>query len=153
MYTITKQFKFTAKFQLTGFPVDHPYTQLQTKEFMVIFYLTSVSLNKNGYIMDYMEFYSIENFILAELQGKTLNNVFKFNPTLENMAKFFFKRFKKTYHFISAVTVVENNISARFVLSHDEEDHIDTETKPEEMRTEFRKKLFKNTIVKKVVSK
>ncbi len=134
MYTITKQFKFTAKRQLSGFPIDHPYAQLQTKEFIVVFELSSIGLNKNGCIMDYMEFFAIENFILTELQLKTLNNVFKFNPTPENIAKFFFKRFKKTYHFISAVTVVENNISARYVLSHDEEDHIETETIFEEMR-------------------
>jgi 6-pyruvoyltetrahydropterin/6-carboxytetrahydropterin synthase len=133
MHTITKQFKFTAKRQLSGFPIDHPYAQLQTKEFTVVFDLSSISLNKDGYIMDYMEFFSIENFILSELQGKTLNNVFRFNPTSENMAKFFFKRFKKTYHFISAVTVVENHISARYILSHDEEDHIEIETKREEM--------------------
>jgi len=133
MYTITKQFRFTAKRQISGFPIDHPYAQMQAKEFIVIFELSSISLNKDGYIMDYMEFFSIENFILTELQGKTLNNVFRFNPTPENMAKFFFKRFKKTYHFISSVTVVENNISARYILSHDEEDHIETETKREEM--------------------
>jgi 6-pyruvoyltetrahydropterin/6-carboxytetrahydropterin synthase len=134
MYTITKQFKFTATRQLLGFPIDHPYAQLETKEFIVVFDFSSIGLNKHGYIMDYMEFFSIENFILTDLQGKTLNDVFKFNPTPENMAKFFFKRFKKRYCFISAVTVVENNISARYILSHDEEDHIEIETKMEEMK-------------------
>jgi 6-pyruvoyltetrahydropterin/6-carboxytetrahydropterin synthase len=131
MYTTSKSFGFAATRTLFGFPVDHPNTQSREHVFSVTFELTSVSLNKHGYIIDLDKLVSIDNLILCYLENKNLNQVFQFNPTNENMAKFFFKKFKKTFPNIHAVIIKEQftGISSKYVLSHDEEDHIELELK------------------------
>jgi hypothetical protein len=47
------------------------------------------------------------------------------------MDRYFFKKFKKQFSTISSVAVREvfTDISSRYVLSHDEEDHIELELK------------------------
>jgi 6-pyruvoyltetrahydropterin/6-carboxytetrahydropterin synthase len=131
MYTVTKDFHFKASRQLSGFPVDHPNQLINEHSFDVVFELTSIGLNKDGYIIDLDKLISIENFIQNELHKKFLNFVFQFNPTNENIAKYFFKRFKKQFHNISAVIVWEypSGTSSRYILSHDEEDHIELDLK------------------------
>lgn len=120
MYTTAKTFTFWAKRQLFGFPIDHPNYRINEVSFEVTFELTSIHLNKDGYIIDLDKLVSIENLIQNDLHRKNLNTLFRFNPTNENMAKFFFKKFKKQFPNISAVIVKEliSGITCKYILSH-----------------------------------
>jgi len=133
MYTVTKTFHFCASRTLSGFALDHSNLQVNSHIFHVTFELTSIGLNRDGYIIDLDSLIPIENFIVNELHKKHLNDVLRFNPTNENLAKFFFKKFKKIFHNISAVIVTEsgpaNITAARYILSHDEEDNIELDLK------------------------
>jgi 6-pyruvoyltetrahydropterin/6-carboxytetrahydropterin synthase len=139
MYTITKTFSFSATRQLSGFPVDHPKTMVNDITLDITFKLTSVCLNQDGFIIDTDKLVCIETFIGMELNKKYINNVFQFNPTNENIAKFFFKKYKKQFHNISAVVVKEmpGNTTAKYILSHDEEDHIEIVITPHTIEEDF----------------
>jgi 6-pyruvoyltetrahydropterin/6-carboxytetrahydropterin synthase len=128
MYTISKEFHFSASHQLIGLPEEHPCSRLHGHNYVVTVELTSIGLNKVGFIVDYRDLEPIKQFIDNTLDHRHLNDIFKFNPTAENMAKFFFKKFRKDLKFllISAVIVKETDkTAARYTLSHDEEDHIE----------------------------
>jgi len=130
MYTISKEFHFSASHQLFGLPVDHPCTRLHGHNYIVIVELTSVNLSKIGFVKDYRELEPIKKFIDENLDHRHLNDVLQFNPTAENIAKFFFKKFKKDFPQLSAIIVKETEkTAARYITSHDEEDHIEMELK------------------------
>ena len=125
MYTISKEFAFSASHELKGLPIEHPCSRLHGHNYIIIVKLTSVGLNKVGFVTDYKALDSIKKFIDETLDHRHLNDVLQFNPTAENIAKFFFKKFKREFPQISAIVVKETEkTAAKYVLSHDEEDDI-----------------------------
>ena len=140
MYTISKEFRFEASHQLAGLPENHPCTRLHGHSYVITIELTSINLNKVGFVKDYRELDLVKNFIDCTLDHQHLNDVFKFNPSAENMAKFFYKKFRKDLPNLSAVIVKETEkTAAKYVQGHDEEDHIELETKTFDM-TNFKSK-------------
>jgi 6-pyruvoyltetrahydropterin/6-carboxytetrahydropterin synthase len=102
--------------------------------------LTSIGLNKIGFVKDYRELDPIKQFIDDTLDHRHLNDIFDFNPTAEKMAKYFFHRFKKQFHNLSAVIVKETEkTAARYIQSHDEEE-CELFLKNEEHKTLYPKK-------------
>lgn len=80
----------------------------------------SIGLNKKGEAP--VHWVKIDSFLKEKLHLHKLEMIFDFPPTLENMSKFFFKRFKKEIPNISAVIVQDREQSVEYVASHDEDD-------------------------------
>lgn len=86
MYTISKEFHFSASHVLQGMPAGHPCGRLHGHNYVVTVYAASATLNDNGMVMDYAEFDELKRFIDDTLDHRHLNDVMIGNPTAENLA-------------------------------------------------------------------
>ena len=107
MYKISKQFSFSASHQLNGLPTDHPCSSLHGHNYIVTVYLKSQMLNETGFVRDYRSLDIVKKFIDETLDHRHLNDVLRFNPTAENMAKFLYDTFKQAIPELYAVEVSE----------------------------------------------
>jgi len=107
MYTISKEFHFSASHELKGLPEDHPCTKLHGHNYIVKVEFSNAVLNGVGFVIDYRELQPIKDWIDNKLDHQHLNNVLDFNPTAENMAKYFYEKFKELIWQTSAVEVKE----------------------------------------------
>ena len=107
MFTITKEFHFSASHQLRGLPTEHPCSNLHGHNYIVTVELTDIKLNDVGFVIDYRALNPIKNWIDSEFDHKNLNDVVSFNPTAENIAKYLYQIFKGAFSQLSAVTVSE----------------------------------------------
>ncbi|WP_108821500.1 6-carboxytetrahydropterin synthase QueD [Dysgonomonas sp. Marseille-P4361] len=107
MYKISKQFAFSASHILEGLSQDHPCSRLHGHNYVVTVHLKSEQLNAVGFVKDYRELDSIKQYIDRELDHRHLNDIFPFNPTAENMAKYLYDLFKKEISEVYAVEVSE----------------------------------------------
>lgn len=110
MYTISKEFHFSASHILYGLEDGHPCGRMHGHNYVVVVELQSQSLNKTGFVKDYRELDPIKKFIDEELDHKHLNNIldpfaieeqdraprslFPGNPSAENMARVLFDVFQ-----------------------------------------------------------
>jgi len=107
MYKITKEFSFCASHKLKDLPEDHPCTRLHGHNYIVIIEVQSMQLDKQGMVLDYHKLGLIKEHIDNHLDHRHLNDIVDFSPTAENLAKYIFDLFSKTYPQLSAVTVKE----------------------------------------------
>lgn len=120
MYTISKEFHFSASHILYGLEDGHPCGRMHGHNYVIVVELQSQSLNKTGFVKDYRELDPIKKFIDEELDHKHLNDIpdpfkssfplFPGNPSAENMARALFNVFQFIMPDdvkISAVTVKE----------------------------------------------
>lgn len=107
MYTISKEFHFSASHQLTGLAKEHPCARLHGHNYKAIFYFSQSQLDEVGFVIDYRVLDAIKQYIDAELDHKHLNDVFPFNPTSENIAFSLYQQFKKIYTSLKAVEILE----------------------------------------------
>lgn len=120
MYTISKEFHFSASHILYGLDDGHPCGRLHGHNYVIIVELQSQSLNETGFVKDYRELDPIKRFIDDELDHRHLNDIldptlpkrvplFPGNPSAENMARVLFYVFQHLVPDvkISAVTVKE----------------------------------------------
>jgi 6-pyruvoyltetrahydropterin/6-carboxytetrahydropterin synthase len=92
---------------LNGLPEQHPCSSRHGHNYEIIVELAREELNNVGFVVDYRQLEPIKKFIDEILDHKWLNDVFPFNPTAENMAKFIFDTFKEVYPSLVAVEVSE----------------------------------------------
>ena len=59
MYTISKEFHFSASHRLEGLPSDHSCTRLHDLNYIVIVELKSKDLDELGFVKDYRELTTI----------------------------------------------------------------------------------------------
>lgn len=117
MYTITKEFYFSASHKLESLPKTHPCANLHGHNYTVIIELKSEELNETGFVTDYRTLNSAKNYIDEMYDHKDLNVMCDFNPTAENLAKHLFDVFKGVYHHLNAVEVKETEkTKARYEL-------------------------------------
>lgn len=90
MYTISKQFHFSASHQLFGLHPAHPCSNLHGHNYIVIVELQSEDLDSVGFVLDYRALEPIKKYFDEKVDHKHLNEVFEFNPTAENMANHFY---------------------------------------------------------------
>lgn len=117
MYTISKEFHFSASHILYGLNDGHPCGRMHGHNYVVIVELQSQSLNKTGFVKDYRELDPIKKFIDEELDHRHLNDVldpykssfplFPGNPSAEIMAKQLYLVFHNMVPEVTAVTVKE----------------------------------------------
>lgn len=86
MYTITKDFHFSASHRLDGLPDTHPCARLHGHNYIVRIHLTARALNDTGFVKDYRELDELKNYIDGKWDHRHLNDEMLFNPTAENMA-------------------------------------------------------------------
>lgn len=107
MYRINKEFHFSASHILHGLAENHPCSRLHGHNYVVTMHFQSTRLNEVGFIIDYRDLDSIKQFIDNELDHRHLNDILPFNPTAENMAKYFYDKFKQEYPQLYKVEVSE----------------------------------------------
>lgn len=124
MYTISKEFHFSASHVLYGLDAWHPCGRMHGHNYVIVVELQAETLNDVGFVKDYRELDPIKKFIDEELDHRHLNDVldpfvaeqnlqsvplFSGNPSAENMARALFQVFQHLVPDvkISAVTVKE----------------------------------------------
>ena len=121
MYKISKEFSFAASHKLEGLPPEHPCTNLHGHNYVVTVELEANFLSELGFVVDYRNLAPVKVFIDKYLDHQHLNDALAFNPTAENIAKFLFNSFKKTFPQLVAVTVQETpKTAATYTPEYDE---------------------------------
>lgn len=107
MYTITKEFHFSASHTLDTLPDEHPCRRMHGHNYVVIVELQAEKLNEHSFVIDYGSLSVFKAWLDARFDHKHLNNVVAFSPTAENLARYFFNWFQTQWPQTSAVTVKE----------------------------------------------
>jgi 6-pyruvoyltetrahydropterin/6-carboxytetrahydropterin synthase len=114
MYQISKIFNFSASHILNGLSQDHPCSRLHGHNYAIRFWFASDILNDTGFVIDYRDLNVIKDYINNSLDHKHLNDIFSFNPTSENISKFFFEHFKPQFPQLIRVEVSETPFTNAF---------------------------------------
>jgi|YelNatPaOPRAMG01_1025707.scaffolds.fasta_scaffold01025_7 6-pyruvoyltetrahydropterin/6-carboxytetrahydropterin synthase len=107
MYTISKDFHFSASHALMRLPNEHQCRKVHGHNYVVSMYFRSVSLNETGFVIDYLALDPIKEYIKHQLDHQHLNDILPFNPTSENLAKYLFDMFKPTFPELFKVEISE----------------------------------------------
>jgi len=107
MHTITKKFSFSASHELNGLQISHPCSRLHGHNYEVTIILQSESLDEIGFVMDYRKLDLFKEWLDSRFDHRHLNDVVDFNPTAENLAKYIFDNWSKTYPILKAIEVSE----------------------------------------------
>lgn len=108
MFTISKEFGFSASHILEGLEVGHPCMRLHGHNYKVTFHFSG-ELNSNGFVIDYRELKPIKNYLDDVLDHSHLNDVLKIQPSAENIAYFLYKKFKPSFSQLYRVDVKETD--------------------------------------------
>lgn len=96
MYTISKEFHFSASHQLRNLPDTHQCARLHGHNYILTVRLTGSMLDKVGFVVDYGEL-SFVKHLVDKLDHRHLNDIFEFNPTSENICKAFFNAISEEF--------------------------------------------------------
>jgi 6-pyruvoyltetrahydropterin/6-carboxytetrahydropterin synthase len=108
MFTISKQFHFSASHILHGLSDDHPCARLHGHNYIAEVVLASDTLNSVGFVRDYRELSDLKNYIDDELDHRHLNDVLgDNNTTAERMAKHLYDWSKSRWPEVVAVRISE----------------------------------------------
>lgn len=108
MYTISKQFTFSASHQLLNMPESHQCYRLHGHNYIVEVELQAESLNEYGFVRDYHDLDDLKKYIDDTLDHRHLNDVFGHDDTTaEFMAKFLYDWAKEKWHEVSAMRISE----------------------------------------------
>jgi len=108
MYSISKQFSFSAAHSLRELSPEHPCTRLHGHNYVVTVHLKSEQLNETGFVCDYKELEKIKEYIDTHFDHQNLNDLmFPLNPSAENLAKMLYDIFKPVFPQLYAVEVSE----------------------------------------------
>ena len=90
MYTIAKQFTFSASHQLS-LPYESKCNTLHGHNYTVELILRGYDLDKNGMLVDYNDMKQFGDYIDTTLDHRHLNEVLpEIHPTAENLAKYLY---------------------------------------------------------------
>jgi 6-pyruvoyltetrahydropterin/6-carboxytetrahydropterin synthase len=107
MYTITKQFSFSASHVLDHLPEGHPCARLHGHNYVVEIVLQSAELSADGFVRDYNELSGFKYFIDDKLDHRHLDDVIDGPSTAENLARYLYDIAKGMWPEIVAVRVSE----------------------------------------------
>ena len=107
MYTISKQFNFSASHIIEGLPEQHPCSRLHGHNYVVELVLAAEELNATGFVVDYNELVVFKNMIDETLDHRHLNDVLIGPTTAESIAKYLYDHAKHIWHEVISVSVSE----------------------------------------------
>jgi 6-pyruvoyltetrahydropterin/6-carboxytetrahydropterin synthase len=108
MYTIAKQYHFSASHILKSLPDDHPCSRMHGHNYIVEVILESKTLDKNGFVRDYRELNALKKYIDDSVDHRHLNDVLgDENTSAEQLAKYFYDWCKSRWSEVIAVRVSE----------------------------------------------
>lgn len=90
MYTIRKQFSFSAAHHLEHLPEGHPCKRQHGHNYIVELVLRSEGINEDSFVTDYRELNTFKDYLDCNLDHRDLNEILKFRTTAENLANHFF---------------------------------------------------------------
>lgn len=105
MFTISKEFHFSASHILSGLPDGHPCARMHGHNYVIVVEMSSTELNDVGFVKDYRELEPIKKWIDTYLDHQHLNDLIEFhegipqkvfqpNPSAEIMAEKLFSIFQ-----------------------------------------------------------
>ena len=106
MYTIAKQFEFSASHRLEWLPITHPCHNLHGHNYVVTVTLKSEELNENSFVVDFRELDKLKIYLNERFDHKHLNDQFD-RPTVELLAKHLYMWCKQIWPQTHTVRVSE----------------------------------------------
>jgi 6-pyruvoyltetrahydropterin/6-carboxytetrahydropterin synthase len=107
MYTIKKQFHFSASHQLEGLAEGHPCSRLHGHNYVVELVLQAERLNAVGFVVDYNELKAFNQMLQEEFDHRHLNDVLPCQTSAENIAQYLYQWAKQRWPQVAAVRVSE----------------------------------------------
>lgn len=108
MYTIWKEFHFSASHQLMGLEEAHPCSRMHGHNYIVEVELQSETLGATGFVRDYRELEALKVYIDDVFDHRHLNDIVgDKNVTAESLAKHFYDWCKKIWPEVTAIRVRE----------------------------------------------
>ena len=107
MYTISKEFHFSASHRLRGLAEGHPCGRMHGHNYIIIVELQSYDVDEVGFVEDYGKLNDIKQYIDNMLDHRHLNDIIAGNPTAENIAKTIYDLFKPVHPYLVKVSVSE----------------------------------------------
>jgi len=107
MFTITKEFHFSASHQLAHLPTEHQCARLHGHNYIVVVELSAAELDADGFVRDYHDLAALKTHIDREFDHRHLNDVLTVPPTAEQMARYFFDWSRARWPEVTAVRVSE----------------------------------------------
>jgi 6-pyruvoyltetrahydropterin/6-carboxytetrahydropterin synthase len=107
MYTITKQFHFSASHQLDTLPPAHPCARLHGHNYIVELVLQAATVNEHGFVVDYLDLKAFKNYLDEELDHRHLNDILPFPTSAENLARHLYQWARERWPEVTAVRVSE----------------------------------------------
>ena len=107
MFTIAKQFHFSASHIIEGVPKGHPCGRLHGHNYVVELILIAKDLDKTGFVVDYKDLKTFKNIIDRELDHRHLNDVLPGPTTAEYIAYYLYQRAKAIWSQVVAVRISE----------------------------------------------
>jgi 6-pyruvoyltetrahydropterin/6-carboxytetrahydropterin synthase len=107
MFTISKEFHFSASHQLCGLANGHPCARLHGHNYVIRVFLRAESTNAEGFVQDYNDLKPISEWVDTVLDHRNLNEVFDFQTSVENMSRYIYQHFKPLYPLLLAVEMSE----------------------------------------------
>ena len=107
MYTIAKEFHFSASHILDTLPDTHPCARLHGHNYVVEVLLQSDTLDEHGFVVDYGDMAPFKAIIDTEFDHRHLNDIIPGPPTAEVIAHYLFDRAREIWPQVQAVRVHE----------------------------------------------
>lgn len=92
MYTISKEFHFSASHRLVHLPETHPCFRLHGHNYIVELVLRAEQLDSTGFVVDYRALEPFNRIIDDELDHRHLNDVLPGVTSAECLARWLFDR-------------------------------------------------------------
>lgn len=106
MYTIRKQFEFSAAHQLHGLPPDHQCARKHGHNYCVEVVLAAEQLDQTGFVVDYGELKPLREHLDLYYEHRDLNDLYE-QPSAELIAKELYNWCKAHWSQTIAVRVSE----------------------------------------------
>ena len=109
MFTISKEFGFSASHVLSGLPADHPCGRVHGHNYVVALELTAEhQLDDVGFVRDYRALAPVKDWLDTTVDHRHLNDVLDgVNPSAEHLARWIFETWQKDYPELAAVRLSE----------------------------------------------
>lgn len=107
MWKIGIEYQFESGHFLTGLRSDHKCARQHGHNYILIVELESDALDDAGFVRDYFDIRPIKEYIDAHWDHRLLNDVVDFSPTVENLSKFLYEKFRDEFPELSSITIKE----------------------------------------------